>query len=123
MSVENRGLVLVAEDEKPIADLIGMYLRRDGFGVHAVSTGAPVVLSKLQVSAGSDAFTALMQYVVASTRATVTVLPSVAVNSTMPAIGSWLPAATTALKSPCSSTAADSTAVAAFLRSALRAER
>jgi two-component system, OmpR family, response regulator len=39
MSVENRGLVLVAEDEKPIADLIGMYLRRDGFGVHAVSTG------------------------------------------------------------------------------------
>jgi DNA-binding response OmpR family regulator len=39
MSVENRGLVLVAEDEKPIADLIGMYLRRDGFGVHAVGTG------------------------------------------------------------------------------------
>jgi DNA-binding response OmpR family regulator len=39
MSVENRGLVLVAEDEKPIADLIGMYLRRDGFGVHAVTTG------------------------------------------------------------------------------------
>ena len=40
MSVENRGLVLVAEDEKPIADLIGMYLRRDGFGVHAVATGS-----------------------------------------------------------------------------------
>jgi DNA-binding response OmpR family regulator len=39
MSVENRGLVLVAEDEKPIADLLGMYLRRDGFGVHAVATG------------------------------------------------------------------------------------
>jgi two-component system, OmpR family, response regulator len=39
MSVENRGLVLVAEDEKPIADLIGMYLRRDGFGVHSVATG------------------------------------------------------------------------------------
>ena len=39
MSDENRGLVLVAEDEKPIADLIGMYLRRDGFGVHAVATG------------------------------------------------------------------------------------
>jgi two-component system OmpR family response regulator len=39
MSVENRGLVLVAEDERPIADLIGMYLRRDGFGVHAVATG------------------------------------------------------------------------------------
>ncbi len=39
MSVENRGLVLVAEDEKPIADLIGMYLRRDGFGVHTVASG------------------------------------------------------------------------------------
>jgi two-component system, OmpR family, response regulator len=39
MSVENRGLVLVAEDEKPIADLLGMYLRREGFGVHAVATG------------------------------------------------------------------------------------
>jgi DNA-binding response OmpR family regulator len=39
MSVENRGLVLVAEDERPIADLIGMYLRSDGFGVHAVATG------------------------------------------------------------------------------------
>jgi two-component system, OmpR family, response regulator len=39
MSVENRGLVLVAEDERPIADLIGMYLRRDGFGVHTVATG------------------------------------------------------------------------------------
>ena len=39
MSVESRGLVLVAEDERPIADLLGMYLRRDGFGVHAVATG------------------------------------------------------------------------------------
>ncbi len=36
---ESRGLVLVAEDERPIADLIGMYLRREGFGVHVVSTG------------------------------------------------------------------------------------
>ncbi|HYN56628.1 MAG TPA: response regulator transcription factor [Motilibacterales bacterium] len=39
MSVESRGLVLVAEDERPIADLLGMYLRREGFGVHAVGTG------------------------------------------------------------------------------------
>ncbi|MDH3958110.1 MAG: response regulator transcription factor [Actinomycetota bacterium] len=39
MSVETRGLVLVAEDERPIADLLGMYLRRDGFGVHVVLTG------------------------------------------------------------------------------------
>ena len=45
MSVENRGLVLVAEDEKPIADLIGMYLRRDGFGVHAVATGPDALAS------------------------------------------------------------------------------
>jgi DNA-binding response OmpR family regulator len=45
MSVENRGLVLLAEDEKPIADLIGMYLRRDGFGVHAVATGPDALAS------------------------------------------------------------------------------
>jgi two-component system, OmpR family, response regulator len=45
MSVENRGLVLVAEDEKPIADLLGMYLRRDGFGVHAVATGPEALAS------------------------------------------------------------------------------
>ncbi len=45
MSVENRGLVLVAEDEKPIADLIGMYLRREGFGVHAVATGTDALAS------------------------------------------------------------------------------
>jgi len=36
---ENRGLVLVAEDERPIADLLGMYLRREGFGVHTVADG------------------------------------------------------------------------------------
>jgi len=36
---ESRGLVLVAEDERPIADLLGMYLRREGFGVHVVATG------------------------------------------------------------------------------------
>jgi DNA-binding response OmpR family regulator len=39
MSAESRGLVLVAEDEKSIADLLGMYLRREGFGVHAVGAG------------------------------------------------------------------------------------
>ena len=39
MSAESRGLVLVAEDEKPIADLLGMYLRREGFGVHSVAVG------------------------------------------------------------------------------------
>jgi DNA-binding response OmpR family regulator len=34
-----RGLVLVVEDERAIAELIGMYLRRDGFGVHHVTDG------------------------------------------------------------------------------------
>ena len=37
---ESRGLVLVAEDERPIADLLGMYLRREGFGVQVAATGA-----------------------------------------------------------------------------------
>jgi len=36
---ETRGLVLVAEDERPIADLLGMYLRREGFGVQVTGTG------------------------------------------------------------------------------------
>ena len=39
MSAESRGLVLVAEDERPIADLLGMYLRREGFGVQVAATG------------------------------------------------------------------------------------
>jgi two-component system, OmpR family, response regulator len=30
----SKGLVLVVEDERPIADLVRMYLLRDGFGVH-----------------------------------------------------------------------------------------
>jgi DNA-binding response OmpR family regulator len=34
-----RGLVLVVEDERAIADLISLYLRRDGFGVHVESDG------------------------------------------------------------------------------------
>ena len=34
-----RGLVLVVEDEAAIADLIALYLRRDGFGVHFESDG------------------------------------------------------------------------------------
>ncbi len=35
----NRGLVLVVEDERPIADLVRMYLARDGFGVHVEYDG------------------------------------------------------------------------------------
>jgi DNA-binding response OmpR family regulator len=34
-----RGLVLVVEDEAAIADLIALYLRRDGFDVHIESDG------------------------------------------------------------------------------------
>jgi two-component system, OmpR family, response regulator len=38
--VNERGLVLVVEDERPIADLVRMYLTRDGFGVHVEADGA-----------------------------------------------------------------------------------
>lgn len=34
-----RGLVVVAEDDRAIADLVTMYLRRDGFGAHLARTG------------------------------------------------------------------------------------
>ncbi|MEZ5115632.1 MAG: response regulator transcription factor [Candidatus Nanopelagicales bacterium] len=34
-----RGLVLVVEDERPIADLIRLYLAREGFGVHVEHDG------------------------------------------------------------------------------------
>ncbi|MGI5501968.1 response regulator transcription factor [Lentzea sp. CA-135723] len=34
-----RGLVLVVEDEPAIAELVSLYLRRDGFGVHLESSG------------------------------------------------------------------------------------
>lgn len=33
------GLVLVVEDDRAIAELVGLYLRRDGFGVHVESDG------------------------------------------------------------------------------------
>jgi DNA-binding response OmpR family regulator len=34
-----KGLVLVVEDERPIADLVRLYLSRDGFGVHTEHAG------------------------------------------------------------------------------------
>ena len=34
-----KGLVLVVEDERPIADLLRLYLSRDGFGVHVEHDG------------------------------------------------------------------------------------
>ena len=42
-----KGLVLVAEDERSIADLVGLYLRRDGFGVH-VETDGPGALAAIR---------------------------------------------------------------------------
>src|SRR5579884_1696936 len=36
---EGKGLVLVVEDERAIADLERMYLSREGFGVHVESDG------------------------------------------------------------------------------------
>jgi two-component system, OmpR family, response regulator len=36
----SKGLVLVVEDEDPIADLLRLYLVRDGFGVHVEHDGA-----------------------------------------------------------------------------------
>ena len=35
----SRGLVLVVEDERPIADLVRLYLTRDGYGVHVETDG------------------------------------------------------------------------------------
>ncbi len=35
----SKGLILVVEDERPIADLVRMYLARDGFGVHVAGDG------------------------------------------------------------------------------------
>jgi two-component system OmpR family response regulator len=37
--VGEKGLVLVVEDERPIADLVRLYLTRDGYGVHVESDG------------------------------------------------------------------------------------
>ena len=37
--MESKGLVLVVEDERAIADLVRMYLAREGFGVHVESDG------------------------------------------------------------------------------------
>ncbi|HKN96701.1 MAG TPA: response regulator transcription factor, partial [Pseudonocardiaceae bacterium] len=42
-----RGLVLVVEDERAIADLISLYLRRDGFGVE-VATDGPAALAAVR---------------------------------------------------------------------------
>ncbi|GAA2539854.1 response regulator transcription factor [Winogradskya consettensis] len=38
--MSDKGLVLVVEDERPIADLVRLYLSRDGYGVHVEHDGA-----------------------------------------------------------------------------------
>jgi DNA-binding response OmpR family regulator len=38
--VSEKGLVVVVEDERPIADLVRLYLTRDGYGVHVEPDGA-----------------------------------------------------------------------------------
>ena len=37
---EQKAVVLVVEDERPIADLIRLYLQRDGYGVQVEADGA-----------------------------------------------------------------------------------
>jgi DNA-binding response OmpR family regulator len=37
--VESKGLVLVVEDDRAIADLVCLYLKRDGFGTHVQTDG------------------------------------------------------------------------------------
>jgi two-component system OmpR family response regulator len=39
MAESGKGLVLVVEDERPIADLVKLYLSRDGYGVHVEVDG------------------------------------------------------------------------------------
>src|SRR5256885_4275622 len=39
LPVESKGLVLVVEDDRAIADLVCLYLRRDGFGTHVETDG------------------------------------------------------------------------------------
>jgi two-component system OmpR family response regulator len=40
VNAQPKGLVLVVEDERPIADVVRMYLSREGFGVHHEFDGA-----------------------------------------------------------------------------------
>ncbi|WP_436492715.1 response regulator transcription factor [Actinokineospora sp. HUAS TT18] len=47
--MESRGLVLVAEDDAAIAELVTLYLRRDGFGVRVESDGRAALAAARQV--------------------------------------------------------------------------
>lgn len=57
MNESNRGLVVVAEDEPAIADLLSLYLTRDGYAVEVVADGRDafeVISSKSPVAAILD---------------------------------------------------------------------
>ncbi|HVK21611.1 MAG TPA: response regulator transcription factor [Actinokineospora sp.] len=47
--MESRGLVLVAEDDPAIAELVTLYLRRDGFGVRVETDGQSALAAARQV--------------------------------------------------------------------------
>ncbi|WP_054052731.1 response regulator transcription factor [Alloactinosynnema sp. L-07] len=47
--MESRGLVLVAEDDPAIAELVSLYLRRDGFGVRVEGDGRAALAAARQV--------------------------------------------------------------------------
>lgn len=44
-SEPSRGVILVVEDEKAIADLLRMYLSREGFGVHVATDGSSALVA------------------------------------------------------------------------------
>jgi DNA-binding response OmpR family regulator len=50
MSDDARGLIVVVEDEQPIADLLKLYLSREGFGVHIEGSG-PAGLAAIEANA------------------------------------------------------------------------
>ena len=59
MPEDGRGLVLVVEDDRAIADLVERYLRRDGFGVHVESDGAAGLGAVRRLRTWSRIFVAL----------------------------------------------------------------
>src|SRR3954463_13535290 len=56
MTAAGRGLVLVVEDEAAIAEVIELYLRRDGFGVQIESDGEAALTAWRRLRAGAGVF-------------------------------------------------------------------
>ncbi len=54
MAGAEKGLVLVVEDDRAIADLVGLYLRRDGFGVQVESDGPAGLAAVRRLRAEDD---------------------------------------------------------------------